>query len=68
MKTWTIQASIFCLLPAALPVFSGQPKGALAPIALYNEFERDPPAPVKTALRDELASIMTCLLYTSRCV
>ena len=29
--------------------------------ALYNEFERDPPAPVKTALRDELASIMTPL-------
>jgi hypothetical protein len=46
---------------AAMPVLGGQPKGPLAPIALYSEFERDPPAAVKAALSDELGSIMTPL-------
>jgi hypothetical protein len=49
---------------AAVPVLGGQPGVALAPmapIALYSGFEQEPPEAVKTALDDELDSIMTPL-------
>jgi hypothetical protein len=45
----------------AVPPLGGHTKGDLAPIALYSEFERDPPKAVKAALLDELGSIMTPL-------
>ena len=49
---------------AALPMLGGQPKvplAPMAPIALYSEFEQEPPAAVKAALEGELDSIMTPL-------
>lgn len=52
------------LLLAGLPLLGGQPKvppAPTAPIALYSEFGEEPPRAVKTALYDELDSIMTPL-------
>jgi len=56
MKAWMCGLAM-----AALPVLGGQPKAAPAPIALYFEFEHDPPKAVWGGLRDELDSIMTPL-------
>jgi hypothetical protein len=46
------------LLLAALPAFGGQQGAMLAPIALYAQFQQDPPAAVLEAIHQELASIM----------
>ncbi len=46
------------LLLAALPAFGGQQGATLAPIALYAQFQQEPPAAVLEAMRQELASIM----------
>ncbi len=49
------------LLLAALPVFGGQKGATLAPIALYSQFQQQPPAAVLDAIRRELAEIMAPL-------
>jgi hypothetical protein len=46
------------LLLAALPAFGGQKGATLAPIALYSQFQQEPPAGVLQAIREELSSIM----------
>lgn len=49
---------------AGLPLLGGQakvPLAPMAPIALYSEFEQEPPQAVKSALHDELDAIMTPL-------
>lgn len=46
------------LLLAALPAFGGQQGAPLAPIALYAQFQQEPPAGVLQAVREELSSIM----------
>jgi hypothetical protein len=48
----------FGLLLAALPVFGGQQGATLAPIALYTQFQQEPPAGVLDAIHQELSSIM----------
>ncbi len=46
------------LLLAVLPAFGGQQGAPLAPIALYAQFQQEPPAGVLQAVREELSSIM----------
>ncbi|SPE28183.1 conserved exported hypothetical protein [Candidatus Sulfopaludibacter sp. SbA3] len=46
------------LLLAVLPAFGGQQGAMLAPIALYTQFQQEPPAGLLEAMRLELASIM----------
>jgi|SRR5271157_7135 len=49
---------------AALPMLAGQakvPLAPMAPIALYGDFQREPPTAIRAALHDELDSIMTPL-------
>ena len=46
------------LLLAVLPAFGGQQGAPLAPIALYAQFQQEPPAGVLQAIREELSSIM----------
>ena len=46
------------LLLAVLPAFGGQKGATLAPIALYSQFQQEPPAGVLESIREELASIM----------
>jgi hypothetical protein len=46
------------LLLAVLPAFGGQKGAPLAPIALYSQFQQEPPAGVLGAVREELAAIM----------
>ncbi len=46
------------LLLAVLPAFGGQQGAPLAPIALYSQFQEEPPAGVLQAIREELSSIM----------
>ncbi|MDR3704220.1 MAG: hypothetical protein P4L56_31520 [Candidatus Sulfopaludibacter sp.] len=46
------------LLLAVLPAFGGQQGASLAPIALYSQFQQEPPAGVLQAVREELSSIM----------
>ena len=61
MKLRTGKRWIVGLVLAAMPALSAQPRGVLAPIALYSEFEQAPSKAVKAALIDELGSIMTPL-------
>jgi hypothetical protein len=61
MKVWTSKAWALALALAVMPMLGGQSKGPLAPIALYSEFQQEPPAAVKAALLDELGSILTPL-------
>jgi len=49
------------LLLAVSPAFGGQRGATLAPIALYSQFEQQPPAAVLQAIRGELSSIMAPL-------
>jgi len=46
------------LLLAVLPAFGGQQGAPLAPIALYAQFQQEPPAGVLQSIREELSSIM----------
>lgn len=46
------------LLLAALPAFGGQQVAALAPVALYTQFQQEPSAAVLDAIHQELSSIM----------
>lgn len=49
------------LLLALWPASAGQRGATLAPVALYSQFQQQPPAKVLDAIRQELASIMTPL-------
>jgi|ERR1035437_1212537 hypothetical protein len=50
---------LLCLALAALPAFGEQPGATLAPIAIYTQFQQEPPAAVLDALQNEVESIMS---------
>ena len=52
-----MKALFLCLALAALPA-SGEHQEILAPIALYTQFQQQPPLAVVGALQDEVSSIM----------
>jgi hypothetical protein len=58
MQARTGKRWVFGLALAVVPLFGGEPKAALAPIALYSEFDQAPPKAVTAALQSELATIM----------
>jgi hypothetical protein len=53
-----MKSLLLCLALAALPAFGGQRAASLAPIALYTQFQQDPPQAVLESLQAELESIM----------
>ena len=53
-----MKALFLCLVLAALPAFGEPQENPLAPIALYTEFQQEPPPAVFDALQDEVNSIM----------
>ena len=55
------QLIVLCLTLGTLPGFGETRQTPVVPIALYTQFEQEPPNAVVEALQDELASIMTPL-------
>lgn len=53
-----MKALFFCLVPAVLLAFGEHQETPLAPIALYTQFQEQPPVAVADALRAEVSSIM----------
>jgi len=53
-----MKALFLCLMLAALPAFGEHRENPLAPIALYTQFEREPPPAVFDALQHEVDSLM----------
>lgn len=50
-----------CLVLAVLPAFGEQRGASVASIALYTQFQQDPPKAVMESLQDELESLMSPL-------
>jgi hypothetical protein len=53
-----MKSLFLCLALAAMPAFGGQRGASLAPIALYTQFQPQPPAAVLESLQTEVESIM----------
>jgi len=53
-----MRALFLCLALAALPAIGEQRGTSLAPIALYTQFQKEPPPAVLESLQDEVESIM----------
>jgi hypothetical protein len=53
-----MKSLFLCLALAVLPAFGGQRGASLAPIALYTQFQPEPPAAVLESLQAEVGSIM----------
>ena len=53
-----MKALFLCLVPAVLPAFGEHQETPLAPIALYIQFQQEPPPAVVAVLQDEVNSIM----------
>ena len=53
-----MKLALICLMFGVLPA-SSAPKGAFAPIALYTQYQHEPPQAVLEALQDELDAIMS---------
>jgi hypothetical protein len=54
-----MSALFFCLVLAVWPAIGGQQGAELAPIALYTQFQQEPPQAVLESLQDEVESIMS---------
>jgi len=53
-----MKSLLFCLVLAVLPVWGGQLGARLVPIALYTQFQSQPPAAMLESLQAEVQSIM----------
>lgn len=53
-----IKPLFLCLALAELPAVGGQPGGSLAPIALYTQFQPEPPLAVSESMQAEVQLIM----------
>jgi hypothetical protein len=53
-----MKALFLCLVLAVLPAFGEHQDASLAPIALYTQFQQEPPTAVADALQDEVNTIV----------
>lgn len=53
-----MKSLLLCLALAAMPALGGQRGASLAPIALYTQFQNEPPQVILDAMQTELDSIM----------